>query len=497
MCQRKRKISSRSDGKPRVKITDFFSSSSVKRSRVDISDGSEEEEAGSPEVDVKWLGTPIEELKRRPECGAALPKLRNDLERHTVMIRTDLLRPGSLPVPHPSAFHDVWDDVHVKCLLHQEPVSSQRPELHLRYNASYAKKWDFTALFLYCTKVLDPDSAEHLFESVLPEMVQLALRAPKLITKPVPLLKRGMNHSISLSQEQISCLLSNAFFCTFPRRNSRKTEYYNYPDINFFRLFESSSSRKIEKLKTLMCYFKTVTEQMPNGVVTFTRRCLENPVDWKSSQKRLTRLHITCEGTIEDDGYGMLQVDFANQFVGGGVTSLGLVQEEIRFLINPELIVSRLFTEALDHNECLVITGTQQFSKYTGYAQTYRWAGRHHDPLPETTGRGDAQRSWPSTRFSSRVLWSSSNQRKSTENSIRRIVASLGRRRSLTVSPLWPLETGAVECWRRRSTQSAAPDVRSCRGGSRRGLFHLRRRAAHVRRAQTPPLPLSAAGHRR
>lgn len=52
-----------------------------------------------------------------------------------------------------------------------------------------------------------------------------------------------------------------------------------------------------------------------------------------------------------------LQVDFANKFVGGGVIGCGLVQEEIRFLINPELIVSRLFTEALDDNECLVITG--------------------------------------------------------------------------------------------------------------------------------------------
>lgn len=29
---------------------------------------------------------------------------------------------------------------------------------------------------------------------------------------------------------------------------------------------------------------------------------------YQSSQSQLTRLHITCEGTIEDDGYGMLQV---------------------------------------------------------------------------------------------------------------------------------------------------------------------------------------------
>lgn len=404
--------------KPKAKITDFFSGSSsygaaVKRSRIDISDGSEEE-AGSPDAfpDVKRLGTPIEELKRMPDCGRPLPKLKNEPDEHTVMIETDILQGDSHVVPYPSVFLDVWDDVHVKMPCSSKSlfpvIDEETDELQnksrwelieeslrseftdplelknaiLRYNTSYAKKWDFTALHLYCTKVLDPDSAEHLFDSVLPEMAQLALRAQELLTKPLPLLKRGMNHSITLSQEQISCLLSNAFFCTFPRRNSRKSEYFNYPDINFFRLFEGSSSRKIEKLKTLMCYFKTVTEQMPQGLVTFTRRSLENPVDWRSSEKKLTRLHITCEGTIEDDGYGMLQVDFANQFVGGGVTSLGLVQEEIRFLINPELIVSRLFTEALGHNECLIITGTQQFSKYTGYAQSYKWAGRHHDTTP-------------------------------------------------------------------------------------------------------------------
>lgn len=402
------------EGKAKGKITDFLSGSSshgaaVKRSRPDS-----EEEAGSPDPQpgVKWLGTPIEELKRMPHCGRPLPRLKNEPDRHTVLIRTDLLQDGVLPVPHPSVFQDAWDDVHVKMPCSSKslfPVKDEETEelqnksrweliedslnsefsdpfelknAILRYNASYAKKWDFTALHLYCTKVLDPDSAEHLFDSVLPEMVQLALRAPQLLTTPVPLLKRGMNLSLTLSQEQIACLLSNAFFCTFPRRNSRKTEYYNYPDINFFRLFEGSSSRKIEKLKTLMYYFKTVTEEMPNGLVTFTRRSLENPVDWRSSEKLLTRLHITSEGTIEDDGQGMLQVDFANQFVGGGVISLGLVQEEIRFLINPELIASRLFTEALGHNECLIITGTQQFSKYTGYAQTYKWAGRHTDDTP-------------------------------------------------------------------------------------------------------------------
>lgn len=45
-----------------------------------------------------------------------------------------------------------------------------------------------------------------------------------------------MNHSITMSQEQIASFLANAFFCTFPRRNAKmKSEYSSYPDINFNR----------------------------------------------------------------------------------------------------------------------------------------------------------------------------------------------------------------------------------------------------------------------
>ncbi|XP_039990905.1 poly(ADP-ribose) glycohydrolase isoform X2 [Xiphias gladius] len=413
--------SSEGSFKPNTKITDFFSGTSsprlpVRRGRQDKCPENRDADKVTASADVnpevKWLGTPISEFKRMPECGGLLLPLKDVPGQHTVMIRTDLLQNGKVPVPYPAKFKDTWDDVHVKMPCSSSnlfPVKDEETrELQnksrwelikgtlnkkftnplelknavLKYNASHAKKWDFTALHLYCTKVLKPDAAEHLFGSLLPDMVQLALRASELCTKPIPLLKRGMNHSITMSQEQVACLLANAFFCTFPRRNSRRTEYCNYPDINFVRLFEGFSSKKTEKLKTLMCYFKSVIEQKPTGLVTFTRKSLDKPFNWKSSQTQLTKLHITCEGNVEDDGYGMLQVDFANQFVGGGVTSSGLVQEEIRFLINPELIVSRLFTEAFDHNECLIITGTQQYSKYTGYAHTYQWGGSHQDTTP-------------------------------------------------------------------------------------------------------------------
>ncbi|ELK35241.1 Poly(ADP-ribose) glycohydrolase [Myotis davidii] len=110
--------------------------------------------------------------------------------------------------------------------------------------------------------VLEEAEAQHLYQSILPDMVKIALCLPNICTQPIPLLKQKMNHSITMSQEQIASLLANAFFCTFPRRNAKmKSEYSSYPDINFNRLFEGRSSRKPEKLKTLFCYFRRVTEK--------------------------------------------------------------------------------------------------------------------------------------------------------------------------------------------------------------------------------------------
>ncbi|KAL4640057.1 poly(ADP-ribose) glycohydrolase isoform X3 [Arapaima gigas] len=399
-----------------TKITDFFSRiqppppTSIP-AVAEMQDGS----SSSTPMEAKWLGTPLEELNRMPQCSLPLPYLRA-ADNHTVMIRTDLLREGEVPVPYPTRFKDTWDDVNVKMPCSEKnlfPLENEegsgvqsrweliqkalKTELKntndikgaiLKYNTTHAKRWDFSALNALCNKGLEPEDVQHLFGSVLPKMAELALKVDKLCTKPIPLLKQKMNHSITMSQEQIACLLANAFFCTFPRRNSRKQEYANYPDIHLFRLFEGSSPKKIEKLKTLFCYFRRVTEKQPTGLVTFTRQSLTRFPEWESSTKQLTKLHITCEGTIEDQGYGMLQVDFANRMVGGGVTGNGLVQEEIRFMINPELIVARLFTEAMDSNECLVITGTEQYSKYTGYAESYKWAGNHRDEIP----RDDWQR---------------------------------------------------------------------------------------------------------
>lgn len=54
---------------------------------------------------------------------------------------------------------------------------------------------------------------------------------------------------------------------------------------------------------------------VPAGVVTFTRHCVTPdalPV-WSDQPSTLHNLYVSDEGTIEDGGTGMLEVDFANK----------------------------------------------------------------------------------------------------------------------------------------------------------------------------------------
>uniref|UniRef100_A0A1B6C9X7 poly(ADP-ribose) glycohydrolase n=1 Tax=Clastoptera arizonana TaxID=38151 RepID=A0A1B6C9X7_9HEMI len=223
------------------------------------------------------------------------------------------------------------------------------------------------------------------FANVLPKIIKLALSLPKLITGSIPLLHQKKTHSISLSQQQISCLLANAFLCTFPRRNSSKrhSEFNSYPDINFNRLFgghkENNSIQ--EKLKCLINYFRRVCDKVPDGVVTYSRHYFPDKKcsNWKNETKQLPNLHVSSAGAIEEQGLGFIQMDFANKFVGGGVLSRGCVQEEIRFVICPELIAARLFTECLDDTEVLIVTGIERFSNYKGYSDSFQWAGNYQD----------------------------------------------------------------------------------------------------------------------
>lgn len=270
-------------------------------------------------------------------------------------------------------------------LLRKINNSRQLENAIKKYNTRYQEIWDFVTLHELFETQLSPEYSHQFFEHYLPKLISLALQLPHMVQCPIPLLKQGKNKSISMSQQQVACLLANAFLCTFPRRNTDRSnsEYSNYPDINFNKLFSRRGQNVIEKLKCILNYFVRVLDKMPTNVVTFQRRSTDAEIDWESSSVKLSRTKflVKSKGKIEE-GKGMLQVDFANRFVGGGVLGHGCVQEEIRFVINPEMIVARLFTESLKDQEALIIIGCEQFSSYSGYASCFRWAGDFVDTTP-------------------------------------------------------------------------------------------------------------------
>lgn len=369
---------------------------------------------GSPEQEMSWRGSPLSSLSYISESNLNVPPV-TPSPNHTVLVRLPLSsEKDTPPESYPRKYTDAWDTHHVRLPCSpqnvypvpqgdgssrivkrwsmvsnalQEEISDvkQLQSAILKYNSRYSSRWHFKGLFTLFEEEFEEEESDYFFSKTLPAMVQLALRLPELVTAPIPLLTAKATHSITLSQLQIGSLLANAFFCTFPRRNAKgqDTEYANYPDINFNRLLSYDMPNSIAKLKCLINYFRRIAVNPPVGCVTFTRQFIygKNLPQWTASSQPLPRFHIDSKGLIEET-QGFLQVDFANKFLGGGVLGLGCVQEEIRFVLCPELICTRLFTHYLEKSEALIITGCEQYNLGTGYASSFEWSGSITDKTP-------------------------------------------------------------------------------------------------------------------
>lgn len=213
-----------------------------------------------------WRGVPIEAIHRGRQLfelehlGPVTPG-----NLHRVLYQTPVKESPEQP-PRPHKAPSKWDSEHVRlpcapeskyprenedgttsidsrwemierALLQPIESAAELQAAILSYNTTYRDQWNFRALHQLLDEELDESESRVFFEDLLPRIIRLALRLPDLIQAPVPLLKQHHNTALTLSQQQIACLLANAFLCTFPRRNTlkRKSEYSSFPDINFNR----------------------------------------------------------------------------------------------------------------------------------------------------------------------------------------------------------------------------------------------------------------------
>ncbi|VVB07464.1 unnamed protein product [Arabis nemorensis] len=254
-------------------------------------------------------------------------------------------------------------------------------------------------------ELIHEQESKRWFNEIIPALAGLLLRFPSLLEvhfqnadNIISGIKTGLRllHPqeagiVFLSQELIAALLACAFFCLFPvaNRGAKDLPVINFDNL-FASLYESYSESHESKIRCIMHYFERVCSCLPTGTVSFERKILpaesHDPSTtapetdfWSESDISLCAFKVHSSGLIEDQSNNALEVDFANKYLGGGALNRGCVQEEIRFMINPELIAGMLFLPRMDDNEAIEIVGAERYSCYTGYASSFRFAGAYID----------------------------------------------------------------------------------------------------------------------
>ncbi|XP_024004108.1 poly(ADP-ribose) glycohydrolase 1 [Eutrema salsugineum] len=285
-----------------------------------------------------------------------------------------------------------------------DSISDMRQALSLTSHFSDSALQGYTLFF---DERMSKEESSRWFNESLPAMACLLLRFPSILELHYLSSENLINGTktglrvlgpkkagiVFLSQELIGALLSCSFFCLFPVDNRGSNLL---PNINFDKLFGSlintaRNEHQENKIKCILHYFQRLSSSIPPGFVSFERKILSLEQDtsgleaspdadfWSASTVNLCPVEVHTSGLIEDQSVEALEVDFANKYLGGGALRKGCVQEEIRFMINPELIAGMLFLPAMEASEAIEVVGAERFSHYTGYSSSFRFSGDYMD----------------------------------------------------------------------------------------------------------------------
>eukprot|EP00003_Mantamonas_plastica_P005662 TRINITY_DN14587_c0_g1_i1.p1 TRINITY_DN14587_c0_g1~~TRINITY_DN14587_c0_g1_i1.p1 ORF type:complete len:473 (+),score=150.93 TRINITY_DN14587_c0_g1_i1:26-1420(+) len=278
-------------------------------------------------------------------------------------------------------------------------------------------------------------SFDNFFTEIFPFIQGMALKLPELFESPVKLLLAGNQDDLVLTAEQICCLVSHQFLCTLTRDQNSSLNWGNFPSIDFEHLhWDSFLVHQREKIKCFIQYFESCrTESEFRDRKLRIRRCVldeNDKFDWWNSGNLATvwsEKGLGGEGEGEGEGMeeleklemcheevngsrmmgkarieakigiekmdGMLQMDFANAYIGGGVLEQGNVQEELMFTVSSEMIVSMLVCEKMMDNESIILDGFPQFSEFSGYGGRFEFEGPSDVDLKDLDEEGMFKRS--------------------------------------------------------------------------------------------------------
>eukprot|EP00667_Euglena_gracilis_P011258 EG_transcript_11481 len=227
---------------------------------------------------------------------------------------------------------------------------------------------------------------DHFLATVLPFIQREAVSLPeRLGGQRIPVLGPGSRPPLRLPRPLVSSLLACAFFSLYSNNRVGDQLRELMPEINMKILLNHCP----EHVRFVLNYFDRIAAHPPKGTVTITRRAL-HPVltlnEWLAAPVPLSKVTVHLDGGIED-AHGMLEADFANMYLGGGVLNGGCVQEEIRFLLSPECIVGMLMCPRMEPTEAILIEGVERFSRHSGYIWSLAFKESYEDPNKDEDGQ--------------------------------------------------------------------------------------------------------------
>lgn len=187
-------------------------------------------------------------------------------------------------------------------------------------NPTRTRKWRFDALDALLNEEYSRSERDAFLRDTLPEIVRLALALPTICPTPIPLLRQEHEAAVSLTNQQVACLLAHAFFCTLPDGENLRPRLNR---INFKILFASAHNAQLAKLKCILQYFAVVATKPSIRVITCSRFNISTlqgadsrsrVLSWRDNTAVFEQnIDVRTDGFIEDCGWEYSQVDFANK----------------------------------------------------------------------------------------------------------------------------------------------------------------------------------------
>ena len=213
------------------------------------------------------------------------------------------------------------------------------------------------------------------FIKIFGNIRNLVLDSEKILKDEIKILSTKTTDKIILNRKQVALIFILGFFDIFNLDMKLMQVDFRY---SFYDILKSNRGSDLSKARSFLNYLIVIGRWLEENNflleenVTFIRENKEFDINNFDSNQKLCDIKVVEEGSLFDSE-AKFYVDFANQYIGGGVLSGGCVQEEILFTVKPEAVVSIFLMRKMDDNDAIRIDNIIQYSNYSGYGRTFKF----------------------------------------------------------------------------------------------------------------------------